>query len=394
MSTSRPTKTRSSSDGETSVADIDHEITSEKAEIERRQQIVYDLFQKRNSMQSVSRLPTYLLSCIFHMLQAEYLTNCHESDILPAFSKWLAITYVCRLWCRTAFQSPLLWSRIYIFRDQPSILAEQFLIRVQSAPITLIYTERESVWHKPAAEQATLYQRRAWEALEKTLKSPNAISSASIVFSSKEHFADTVTWLAPKIQHIEELTITIVPSGDYSVLPPVFQNNRAPNLRTLALRNCALSINSLFISSASETLTTLRLSTTTPLYSVETIVDVLRGMPLLQSLDLSGCLTASHEPTHYTGSHVAVVLKTLRHIQISSPYPSNLRNWDMIECPLATSVEVYTPPGPNASAPSVPAPAEEKLLACILRVLERLRKHSHEFGPAIACSSNTESYSI
>ncbi|KAL0958237.1 hypothetical protein HGRIS_000393 [Hohenbuehelia grisea] len=116
----------------TNQTDIDDEVV-------KYQQIIRRLWNRRNTLSAVSRLPTETLSIIFELRAAE---ASNATSVGAHDKRWLSITGVCSRWREVARACPNLWGYFHC-RERPEWLEEKLRLS-KAAPIHIVCSNNYS----------------------------------------------------------------------------------------------------------------------------------------------------------------------------------------------------------------------------------------------------------
>ena len=185
-------------------------------EIQRLNDLICSLKSRRNSLCSVSRLPTEVLSEIFLDL-AEQL---QVQDRFKVDFKWISVAHVCRLWRHIAFQRGRLWSRIDM--TTPDLTAA-FVDRSNGAPLAIRQSFAGSLADLPDAFTDPSYRYRELHLRAKEGQlGPNILRA----LNSPIH-----------VPVLESLVLEVSDNYPEYTLPPAVFDYKAPALTRLQLQN-------------------------------------------------------------------------------------------------------------------------------------------------------------
>ncbi|KAG6872066.1 hypothetical protein C0995_013410 [Termitomyces sp. Mi166 len=230
------------------------------------------LKNRHNSLSITSGLPDEILCGIFEVGGAM------ETDYPNRFNKkllnfLLSISHVSSGWRHVALGSPGLWANLSIFDSWPRAdCIDEILSRSSKVPLS-IYV---SLSAQPPAEKLR-------HILDTNL---GRIRSLTIIMAPASRLESLLSGLTPSAPVLEHLHLQVPyerwnPAAALMVRNELFQGF-VPNLRTLILRSCSVSVLSpLFLSSLTE-LTFQPMRDATP----SLLLQILRLLPRLQTLML------------------------------------------------------------------------------------------------------------
>jgi hypothetical protein len=190
----------------------------------------------------------------------------------------MAITHVCQHWREVALECSNLWTNISFSWSRPWV--EEMLFRSKQAKLNIKIPE--------------LYGSA--RACAKASIKINGVVAQSLLDTSRlktlechdEHFAHAVKALTTQASHLEKLVLKDhYRAIGVHMLPPDFLAGRAPNLKTLKLRNWSLAYWSPLLLTALTEFDWVLDSSGSGL-SATGLLDALDGMPKLARLYLSG----------------------------------------------------------------------------------------------------------
>ncbi|KAI0690449.1 hypothetical protein BC835DRAFT_1307909 [Cytidiella melzeri] len=245
---------------------------------------------------TISQLPSEVLLLIFRRYS---MTEWRGGDV-----PWIKVTHVCRRWREVALSASTLWSYIRITPSTSAKRVSTWIQRSQQAPLTVTslpvsFFEMEvTEIHRIIMEHLTRIRELALYVLDIELFHPNS--------------------LAGPHHSLQNLTIDFVPhaTAGYPGLPSISKLHTIfPSLSVLSLSHFHLDLDACQFPAS---LTSLRLFEGVPQshVSLERMLDVLRGLPLLTSFALgSGKLS---EITTATATSISSVsLPHLRYLNIA-----------------------------------------------------------------------------
>lgn len=184
-------------------------------ELDTAGRLAHSLRSRRNTLVSISFLPTELLSRIFHF-------RAREDTLWPTMYKysWTAIPHVCQRWRQVALNDSSLWARL--IGNRPSVeWISEVLVRARNAPLTIDFMgePRPGVLSKLPSHISHTRELRL-HCL--SIFHPHSVRE---ICASK----------APILEHLELGSLDEYPA---TFLPPTgtkLFDGWAPNLRTLTL---------------------------------------------------------------------------------------------------------------------------------------------------------------
>ncbi|KIY73661.1 hypothetical protein CYLTODRAFT_365144 [Cylindrobasidium torrendii FP15055 ss-10] len=255
---------------ETAIQAVDEEIVGLEQQIRRllftKSQHVGEIRLLKGRITLARRLPPDILANIFERCARDGFT------LTP-----LVASHVCSEW-REAALIPHVWSHLYVNTDtaEPLGRVEFWLNRVKAAPLFVHMEIKNDLTHIRPITDALVSRSSQWHTLtiSSTLLQPvnDAIGRCKGQFTNLRRMSISIKEESSVLPEVETRIIG---------LPGAFQN--APSLRLLRLSRSRLPDRG----SIPSTIRELELDLDNSTVQISALLDVLEGLPLLESLSLS-----------------------------------------------------------------------------------------------------------
>jgi hypothetical protein len=295
---------------------IDEAIKQRRASILALKLQISDLQSQRNYFAPICRLPSEILCKIFYFVK----TPLRYMDRDRSF-KWIRLTHVCRHWRNIAIASPTLWANDpWPLRNIPFL--KEKLSRSKGVPLEIYNQAGITNWPE------------ALRGLELLFECSQRIKHLSIDFDAIRwpELQDILPKSAPQLESLS-LNNFFFPT---SSLKRVLYDT--PKLRHLALTY--FQIDWCSSSHFKHALTYLKLHDIEPRPTWKQFIDMLKGLPDLEVLDLVEALP-THTDEKVSSDFGSINLSSLRTLSLDYLKPREVQTFlSYITFPAATQVNI------------------------------------------------------
>lgn len=254
------------------------------AEIQTLETRIISLRYRRNSLSRVNRIPSEILLEVFACLRA-----LHEDEFRENYERkdrrqhqrtlgWIRVAHVSKVWRETAVGASALWASIPFAND---FWVQTCLSRARSAPLSVVCALRVDTW--PLLQPALIDPSAVREL---------RVSAIGNLFPQvAAQFSETLRGFAV-VPSLESLELT----GSYDeplTIPEEAFSQSTPLLRSVALYETSFDWQAAH--SFLRNLTSLTIDLPSRRTRADQFLDLLRSMPDLAELDLSGVLETNFD---------------------------------------------------------------------------------------------------
>jgi hypothetical protein len=312
---------------------------------------------QRNSLLPIFRLPSEIVHYIFALVQKTELdsTKLDHREQGQASLKWINLTHVCRQWRDIALDSPTLWVHLPIGNLR---WVEEMLRRSKDSSLLVEGSLRSSLPDSGLELAFEHFQRI------------KALSLRNLSTATWDGFHGMLPTSAPQLETLclegEEFDESLNPDDPLNLLPPPISydpRNFMPlpisrdvlrqtgRLRKLSLTNCEVHWNSHF--HLLRSLLHLKLTSlpaTSALTEIQ-LMDALKGMPELESLELRNGAFRIQTDGQASWSSENIHLARLRNLEVSSDFLGVDTFFRWVTFPPTATVRVvcFNQPNPDFS---------------------------------------------
>ncbi|KAH9936665.1 uncharacterized protein B0H18DRAFT_974966 [Fomitopsis serialis] len=292
-------------------------------EITRFSNYLVDLKSRLNRLAPISELPTEILSEVFLYTAAVDGSDAYYSMWSTETPyDWIRVSHVCKHWRSVALNCPALWCNLTVMRRE---WTAEVLARSKKAPLYVTMTSPVT-----GISMLELLRGSLPEDSEETvaLVLSHLARMRSLSVTVKRPFTNrTLQLLDGPVPLLESLTIRCeytehVSSTEHDYIHPLLHRAGAHRLRRLELHDLRLQWNQFLLPQLTHLTITSVQQRDTPLVDVQTMLDALSQMSLLEEFVMETSLTAPVDRTVVPKASTRASLPYLRHLRVRET-PSN-----------------------------------------------------------------------